>query len=82
MTTPCTTKADAREARSDRERALPQDRAFVVQLESGAAPAPEAFRGRVEHVTSGRATHFHTLEECLTFIGQTLMDTTNERRHP
>jgi len=28
------------------------------------------FKGRVEHLVSMRATHFHSLEELATFMGQ------------
>lgn len=47
-------------------------RAFVVQF--GAATDVEAgcWAGRVEHVVSGQATHFHTLEELLGFIRRVL----------
>ena len=30
------------------------------------------FAGRVEHVVSGQATHFQSLEELLAFIGRVL----------
>ena len=32
----------------------------------------ECMEGRVEHVVSGQAVHFHSLEELLAFIGQVL----------
>jgi hypothetical protein len=32
------------------------------------------FAGRVEHVVSGQATHFHSLEELLAFIARVLAD--------
>jgi len=56
----------------DTARALPRDRAFVLQLTIGAAVVPDGFAGRVEHVTSGAAAHFETLDECLGFIARVL----------
>lgn len=49
-------------------------RAFVVQF--GAATDVEAgcWAGRVEHVVSGQATRFHTLEELLGFIRRVLTE--------
>src|SRR5262249_2176082 len=66
------------EAQAGGQRVWPRDRAFVVQLHVEASIAPEGFRGRVEHVTSGQARHFSTLAECLAFIAQML----HERRAP
>jgi len=39
-----------------------------VQLSREAAGTHASFRGRAEHVVSGHATHFETLEELLAFI--------------
>lgn len=50
---------------------LPQ-RAFVVQLRVGAGGEREPFAGRVEHVVSGQATRFHSLEELVGFIKRVL----------
>ena len=33
---------------------------------------PAAWEGRVEHVVSGQAAHFHSLEELLAFIARVL----------
>ena len=54
---------------------LPTDRAFVVWLRAQPSEAPFAWDGRVEHVVSGQATHFHSLEELLAFISRVLADT-------
>ena len=51
---------------------LPVRRAFVVQFHAATAVEPAQFSGRVEHVVSGQATQFHTLEELLTFMVQVL----------
>jgi hypothetical protein len=51
---------------------LPANRAFVVQLHVEAKVEQGEFRGRVEHIVSMRATHFHSLEELVAFIVQTV----------
>lgn len=56
------------------EHLLPRDRAFVVQVAAQASRAPEGFRGRVEHVASGQATHFHSVQEFLAFIARVLRE--------
>jgi len=50
------------------ESPLSPHRAFVVQLREQADVEQGQWAGRVEHVTSGRATHFQSLEEMMTFI--------------
>jgi hypothetical protein len=51
---------------------LPAERAFVVQLYAEADVARGCMAGRVEHVVSGQAGHFETLEDLLTFIERVL----------
>jgi hypothetical protein len=46
--------------------------AFVVQLREGAALTPDALHGRVEHIMSGQATLFTSLEELRAFLAQVL----------
>ena len=46
--------------------------AFVVQLRQGTALTPEALHGRVEHIVSGQATRFPSLEELRAFLAQVL----------
>ena len=58
------------------DRPLPVQRGFVVQLHATAEVAQGRIVGRVEHVVSGQACHFHTLEELLTFMARVL--STNE----
>jgi hypothetical protein len=58
--------------RSEHAPALPAERAFVVQFRAEAAVEPGSTLGRVEHVVSGQATHFHTLEELLVFMERVL----------
>jgi hypothetical protein len=47
-------------------------RAFVVQFDTYTDPACGRFAGRVEHVVSGQATQFHSLEALLMFVAQLL----------
>jgi hypothetical protein len=51
---------------------LPVRRAFVVQFSAATAVGQQRFVGRVEHVVSGRAAPFHTLEELLQFMTRLL----------
>ena len=46
--------------------------AFVVQLRQGTALTPEALHGRVEHIVSGQAILFTSLEELWAFMAQVL----------
>lgn len=46
--------------------------AFVVQLREGTALTPMGMQGRVEHIVSGQATLFTSLEEMRTFMEQVL----------
>ena len=46
--------------------------AFVVQFRLGTDFAHGHLDGRVEHVTSGQAIRFHSVEELLTFMAQVL----------
>jgi hypothetical protein len=52
--------------------ALPTDHAFVVQFRAQPDVTPLRCEGRVEHVVSGHATHFQSLEELLAFMEQVL----------
>ena len=54
-------------------------RAFVVYFRTNSAVTQGRVAGRVEHIASGQATHFASLEELLTFIDQVL---TNVRAPP
>jgi hypothetical protein len=51
---------------------LPLQRAFVVQLHATAVVAQGQLTGRVEHVQSGQAAHFNTLDELLAFMARVL----------
>jgi len=47
---------------------LSPHRAFVVQFRKQADVEQGCWAGRVEHVTSGHATHFRSLEELVAFM--------------
>ena len=47
-------------------------RAFVVHFRAETEVAQGQVAGRVEHVVSGQATHFDSLQELLGFIAQVL----------
>jgi len=59
---------------------LPTQFAFVVQCAAETEVGQGRFVGRVEHVVSGQAQRFHTLEELLAWLTQmlTALDTTPE----
>jgi hypothetical protein len=67
--------------------ALPEDqpdrisvtRAFVVQFQADTVVEQGHLAGRVEHVVSGQATDFTSLETLLAFMAQVLR---TERAHP
>ena len=56
---------------SSAENVLPVDRAFVMQLNATATTQGQ-LSGRVEHVVSGQAAHFQTLDQLLAFIARVL----------
>ncbi len=53
-------------------RDLPSDHAFVVQFRARASGSAVHSEGRVEHLVSGQAAHFESLEQLLRFIEETL----------
>jgi len=62
---------------------LPTNRAFVVQFRAETAAERGRWVGRVEHVVSGQATHFASLEELLAFITKVLTTVhAQSRRNP
>jgi hypothetical protein len=54
---------------------FPTQRAFVVQVHADAVVGQGHVWGRVEHIVSGRAAYFHTMEELVQFIVQVLTST-------
>ena len=55
------------------ESPLSPHRAFVVRFRSETDVARGRCVGRVEHVVSGQATHFQSLEELLAFLTRVLL---------
>jgi hypothetical protein len=51
---------------------LVRRRAFIVQFRAETDLAQARCAGRVEHVVSGQATHFQSLEELLAFLTRIL----------
>jgi hypothetical protein len=58
--------------RSPDQSSLSPHRAFVVQLREQVEVEHGQWAGRVEHVTSGRASHFQSIEELLAFMTSVL----------
>lgn len=54
--------------------ALPAERAFVLQFRTEAEIEQGPFTGRVEHVASGQAARFDSLEDLLGFLGRVLRE--------
>jgi hypothetical protein len=54
--------------------ALPANRAFVVQFRALSPEGAPTYDGRVEHLVSGQAARFHSLEELLAFMVRVLTD--------
>jgi hypothetical protein len=53
---------------------LRSHRVFVGQLRSQPVGEPARYEGRVEHIVSGQAACFHSLEELLAFMTRVLAD--------
>ena len=62
---------------SDRKMLAP-DHAFVIQFHADTDVEKRHMTGRIEHVVSGQATHFQSLEALLAFIARVL----GEVQHP
>lgn len=54
-------------------------RAFVVQFQAETDAEHGHFAGRVEHMVSGQAVRFQSLEELLMFIAQVLAQVRTQR---
>ena len=64
---------------SEHEPTLPTDQAFVVQFGAQGPEPGVRYAGRVEHLVSGQATHFHSLDDLCAFIARVLRAV---RAHP
>jgi hypothetical protein len=47
-------------------------RSFVVQFAADMLPASNRYRGRVEHIDSGRSQRFASLDELIAFFNELL----------
>ena len=57
---------------SEKDVSLPASRAFVIQLHASSGASEVGHRGRVEHLASGRATHFADEDELWAFADSVL----------
>jgi len=64
--------AGAGEAPAQGGSSLPVSRSFVVQFTADTVPASRRFRGRVEHIDSGRSRRFNSLDDLAAFITEVL----------
>jgi len=53
--------------------------AFVVQLRQGTSLTAREMQGRIEHIVSGQATMFSSLEEALAFMERVLTQLGEEK---
>ena len=67
MAPPTHTKATA-QSEAPTRAALPAARAFVVQLRADADPARGVVSGRIEHIVSGAAALFESVEELVDWM--------------
>lgn len=51
---------------------LSVSRSFVVQFTRDTAPARHRVHGRIEHIDSGRARRFESIEELVAFVDDVL----------
>lgn len=70
-TSPVHEKAPPRLAPEATEAALPAERAFVIQFRAQ-PDGGDLFVGRVEHMASGAACRFGSVEELVAFVGKVL----------
>jgi hypothetical protein len=59
---------------------LPTNRVFVVQFRLPPTEAPAGYDGRGEHLVSGQATRFHSLEGLLAFMIRVLADVQHQAK--
>ena len=64
---------------TDKSSPLSVHRAFVVQLRVETVPEHGRWIGRVEHVVSGQAMHFHDLADLLGFFARVLAQIPSSR---
>ena len=57
---------------------MPTQRAFVVQLHAESKIEKGQFKGRVEHIVSGRSAHFLSMKALKAFIHRVLTEGCSE----
>jgi len=67
---------------SKNDVSLPSDRAFVIQLRGNSVESRVRHRGRVEHLASGRATHFPDEDKFWAFVDNVLTTECSEQSDP
>jgi len=67
---------------SEKDVSLPANRAFVIQLQANSGASEVGHRGRVEHLASGRATHFADEDELLAFVDSVLATECSAKSEP
>lgn len=55
---------------TESQPSLPANLAFVVQFRAQSCDAPQHWAGRVEHLVSGQASQFQSLDELCCFIAR------------
>ena len=53
---------------------LPTERVFLVRFSSSAGPSTGNYRGRVEHVQTGRVIRFSSMDEIAKFTQEMLAE--------
>jgi hypothetical protein len=56
------------------DESLPSNRVFLIRLSSGAEPSAGNYRGRIEHIRSGRVERFASLSKLEAFISEILSE--------
>ena len=69
-------------AMSEKDEALPANRAFVIQLQASSGASEFGRRGRVEHIASGRAMRFADEDELWAFVDSVLATACSEQSEP
>jgi hypothetical protein len=57
---------------TDDRPGFPVSQSFVVQFAVDTLPAANRYRGRVEHIDSGRSQRFASLDELMSFVNELL----------
>jgi hypothetical protein len=70
------------EAEIREELRVTTQRAFVIQFRPETDVEQGRFEGRVEHVASGQAVHFHSLDELPVFLARALTESSPQTESP